>query len=59
MGEGDSELAAARDSTWNMIAGALNRWTAADLEEICSLPSGLSEEEQQLFRGKPWIYGMM
>jgi hypothetical protein len=41
----EPELASALNSTWKMIADALNHRTATYLEEICSPPSGLSEEE--------------
>jgi uncharacterized damage-inducible protein DinB len=73
MGEGDPALAhldedeqsesdaaslvATLEATWSMIAGALARWTSADLGEIFPTPASLSEEERQFFppRTRQWI----
>ncbi|GCE08529.1 DinB family protein [Dictyobacter aurantiacus] len=41
-----AELVAGLESTWNMIADALGRWTAADLEQVFQPPSALGEEER-------------
>jgi len=40
-----------------MIAEALARWTPADLGDLVSVPSSLSEEERQIFseRTRQWI----
>jgi hypothetical protein len=44
-----SELVVGLESTWGMIADALARWTAADLERVFPPPASLSEEEKKLF----------
>ena len=46
---GAADLAAALEATWGMIAGALGRWTAADLGHVFSPPTVLSEAEQHAF----------
>ena len=43
------ELLAGLDSTWQMIADALDRWTPADLSRIFSPPDALTEEERDVF----------
>ena len=52
-----AELVTALESTWQMIATALTRWTPSDLEHVFSPPSSLSEAEQQAFGDTPrdWI----
>ena len=52
-----AELVAGLKSTWDMIAGALARWTPADLEYVFSPPASLSEEEKRIFgeRTRQWI----
>lgn len=44
-----AELVAGLKSTWDMIAGALARWTPADLGHVFSPPAALSEEERSNF----------
>jgi uncharacterized damage-inducible protein DinB len=44
-----AELVAALESTWQMIANALARWTSADLEAILPQPAALSTEERAIF----------
>lgn len=41
-----AELVVGLESTWNMIADALGRWTAADLEQVFQPPAALGEEER-------------
>jgi len=45
------------EATWQMIAGALARWTAADLGDLIAIPPSLSEEEWQKCPGctRQWI----
>lgn len=43
------ELVAGLESTWQMIADALARWTGADLEHSFPPPAQLSEEERENF----------
>ncbi len=52
-----AELVVMLEATWQMIAGALARWTAADLGDPVSVPPSLSEEEWQKFPGytRQWI----
>jgi uncharacterized damage-inducible protein DinB len=44
-----TELVAGLESTWQMIADALARWTAADLGHMFPYPASLSEEERRIF----------
>jgi uncharacterized damage-inducible protein DinB len=44
-----AELVTALEATWNMIAGALSRWTATDLGHVFSPPTLLSEAERRTF----------
>ncbi|GCF11223.1 DinB family protein [Dictyobacter arantiisoli] len=50
-------LVAGLQSTWQMIADALARWTPADLEQVFSPPATLREEERENFppRTLQWI----
>ena len=50
-------LVAGLDATWQMIADALARWTAADLGEVFPLPAALREDERQFFSptSRQWI----
>lgn len=52
-----AELAVKLDATWQMIEGALARWTAADLGDFIPVPPALGEEERQRFssRTRQWI----
>ncbi len=52
-----AELVVKLEATGQMIAAALARWTAADLEDLVPVPPLLSEEEQQRFsaRTRQWI----
>jgi uncharacterized damage-inducible protein DinB len=52
-----AELVVALGATWQMIAGALARWTTADLGDPISIPPSLSEEEWQKVPGytRQWI----
>lgn len=52
-----AELVTGLESTWRMVHDALDRWTAADLDEVISPPTALSEEEQQAFgpTARGWI----
>jgi uncharacterized damage-inducible protein DinB len=52
-----AELVAALNATWDMIEGALARWTPDDLETVFSAPATLSEAEQRAFGNKTreWI----
>ena len=52
-----SELVAGLESTWQMIADTLTRWTASDLEQIVQPPSALREDEREFFPPVPrqWI----
>ena len=43
------ELVAGLESTWQMIADALARWTTADLAHMFPPPPQLSEEERENF----------
>jgi uncharacterized damage-inducible protein DinB len=51
------ELVAGLKSTWQMIQEALDSWTPADLEQVFSPPSFLSEEEKRVFGdlSRQWI----
>jgi uncharacterized damage-inducible protein DinB len=51
------ELVAGLKDTWYMIAGALARWTPADLGESFPTPAFLSEEEREFFppQTRQWI----
>jgi uncharacterized damage-inducible protein DinB len=44
-----SELVAALNSSWEMVADALARWTPSDLQQVIHPPATLSDEEQQAF----------
>jgi uncharacterized damage-inducible protein DinB len=44
-----AELVAGLEATWGMIAGALARWTTADLGQVFNPPESLSAEERQTF----------
>ena len=50
-------LVAGLESTWQMIADALTRWTAADLDSVFSPPAVMSEAEQKMFGNltRKWI----
>ncbi len=52
-----SELVAGLESTWQMIAEALARWTPADLGHVFPPPAALREEERANFRPctRQWI----
>jgi uncharacterized damage-inducible protein DinB len=52
-----AELVAGLEATWQMIAGALSRWTPADLDQIFQPPAALKEEERHLFSpySRQWI----
>ena len=52
-----SELVAGLKSTWRMVADALARWTAADLEQIFQPPAVLREDEREHFPpfSRQWI----
>jgi uncharacterized damage-inducible protein DinB len=52
-----AELISMFEKTWEMIADALSRWTAADLEQVFSTPDSISEEERKFFppRTRQWI----
>ena len=52
-----AELVVGLEATWQMIADALARWTAADLEHVFPIPASLSEEERERFRPftRGWI----
>ena len=51
------ELVAGLEATWGMIAAALGRWTAADLEQVFSPPVVLSDAERSIFgeRTRQWM----
>jgi uncharacterized damage-inducible protein DinB len=55
--QGAAELVAALNTTWDMIADALARWTSDDLGTIFSPPTTLSEAEQRAFGelSREWI----
>jgi uncharacterized damage-inducible protein DinB len=44
-----AELVAGLDTTWEMIAGSLARWTVADLGRVFDPPASLSERERKIF----------
>ena len=44
-----AELVDGLNSSWQMIAGALNRWTADDLPQEFAPPDALTEEEREIF----------
>ena len=44
-----AELVAGLEATWRMIAGALARWTHADLGHVFQPPAALREEERENF----------
>ena len=50
-------LVAGLEATWEMIADALARWTAADLARMFSPPAAMSEEERDAFGdlSRQWI----
>lgn len=52
-----AELVAGLESTWQMIADALARWTPADLEHLFPSPPSLSEEWRRIFpeRTRKWM----
>lgn len=52
-----AELIIGLESTWDMIADALSRWTADDLSHVFAPPSSLSEAEQRAFgkTSREWI----
>ena len=52
-----AELVTGLESTWRMIADALARWTAADLEQVFQPPAALKEEERANFSpfSRRWI----
>lgn len=52
-----SELVAGLEATWRMVAGALDRWTPADLGQMFSPPAAMSEEERSMFgqTSRKWI----
>ena len=54
---GATELVAGLRSTWEMIAGSLARWTAADLEKVFQPPASLREDERENFPpfSRQWI----
>ncbi len=51
------ELVSGLESTWQMVADALARWTAADLEQMFPPPATLREEERENFPpfSRQWI----
>lgn len=52
-----AELVAGLEATWEMISGALVRWTVPDLAQVFSPPTVLSAAEQQAFGDltRQWI----
>ena len=44
-----AELLAGLETTWEMIAGALARWTVADPGDMFEPPASLSDRERQIF----------
>ncbi|HKW21457.1 MAG TPA: DinB family protein [Ktedonobacterales bacterium] len=44
-----AELVAGLEATWDMIAGALARWTVADLGHVFEPPASLTEREREMF----------
>lgn len=52
-----SELVAGLETTWRMIAAALERWTPDDLDEVFRPGSYLTETEKQMMgqRTRQWI----
>lgn len=52
-----AELVAGLDTTWQMVADALARWTAADLGQVFPPAAFLSAEEQRMVgeRTRQWI----
>ncbi|GCE14971.1 DinB family protein [Tengunoibacter tsumagoiensis] len=50
-------LVSGLESTWEMVASALARWTAADLEHVFQPPSALREDEREKFPpfSRRWI----
>lgn len=44
-----AEMVTGLETTWNMIAEALSRWTADDLPQVFSPPDVMSEEEKSMF----------
>jgi len=50
-------LVAGLETTWRMIADALDRWTPADLAHTFSPPAVMSEEERNMFGdlSRQWI----
>ena len=45
------------ESTWQLVADSLNKWTAADLDQMFQPPSAMSEEEREMFGSfsRGWI----
>ena len=41
------DLVAGLESTWQLIAGSLSTWTAADLDQMFTPPSAMSPDERQ------------
>lgn len=44
-----AELERGLEASWDMIAGALARWTVADLGQVFEPPAALTEEERRIF----------
>jgi uncharacterized damage-inducible protein DinB len=43
------ELIAGLETTWELVAGALDGWTQTDLARVFSPPDALTEEEREIF----------
>lgn len=54
---GSAALVAGLETTWQMVEGALSRWTAADLDTIFQPPAALRPEEREFFSpvSREWI----
>ncbi len=52
-----ADLVAGLESTWQMIADALGRWTADDLPAVFDPPAAMSAEERAMFSSfsRQWI----
>lgn len=52
-----AELVAGLEATWQMIEGALARWTPADLDHLFPVPPSLTEAEQNIFHPstRKWV----
>ncbi len=52
-----AEIVVKLEATWQMIQGALERWTPANLGDIIPVPPSLSEEERRIFSQstRQWI----